>query len=129
MLLERYRPKPKLVTRVTSVDKPMFPVVDAHNHLGEAFGGGWDRKPLSELLDRLDESSVEHYVDLDGGWGEDILQRHLEVFKARAPERFQVFGGVGWDRWAELGDAFPEWAAGRLQVQKQRGAQGLKVWK
>ena len=36
----------------------------------EPFGGGWDQKPLSELLDLLDEAGVTHYVDLDGGWGE-----------------------------------------------------------
>ncbi len=28
-----------------------------------------------------------------------------------------------------MGDAFPEWAAKRLRVQKERGAQGLKIWK
>jgi predicted TIM-barrel fold metal-dependent hydrolase len=28
-----------------------------------------------------------------------------------------------------MGDAFPEWAAGRLRVQKEAGAQGLKIWK
>src|SRR5512135_2628227 len=114
MLLENYRPKPQLVTKVTPVNKPMFPVVDAHNHLGQAFGGGWDRKPLSQLLDSLDESGVQYYVDLDGGWGEKLLHEHLDLFKAKAPERFRVFGGVDWSRWAELGDAFPEWAAKRL---------------
>lgn len=129
MLLEKYRPKPQLVTRTTLVDQPMFPVLDAHNHLGEAFGGGWDRKPLKELLDLLDESRVRHYVDLDGGWGEEILDRHLELFKAKAPERFSIFGGVDWARWQELGEAFPDWAADRLRLQKERGAQGLKVWK
>jgi predicted TIM-barrel fold metal-dependent hydrolase len=28
-----------------------------------------------------------------------------------------------------LGDQFPEWAAKRLIAQKERGAQGLKIWK
>jgi len=129
MLLQKYHPKSQLVTRATSVDRPMFPVIDAHNHLGEAFGGGWDRKPLAELLDLLDEGGVQHYVDLDGGWGENVLNHHLEIFKAKAPERFRIFGGVEWDRWTELGDAFPLWAAERLELQKQRGAEGLKVWK
>jgi predicted TIM-barrel fold metal-dependent hydrolase len=129
MLLEKYRPKPQLVTKRTLVRKPRFPVIDAHNHLGEAFGGGWDHKPLDELLDRLDEAGVRHYVDLDGGWGEDILHRHLEIFKAKAPERFSVFGGVDWERWQDLGDIFPDWAANRLRNQKADGAEGLKVWK
>lgn len=129
MLLENYRPRSQLVTKATPVSKPVCPVIDAHNHLGEAFGGGWDAKPLSQLLDLLDEAGIEHYVDLDGGWGEAILDRHLDKFKAHAPERFSVFGGVDWSRWAELGEAFPDWAAARLQVQKQHGAEGLKIWK
>jgi len=129
MLLENFRPQSKLVTKTTSVNRPKFPVIDAHNHLGEPFGGGWDKKSLPELLDLLDQAGVVAYVDLDGGWGEDILNAHLELFKQPAPERFQIFGGVDWSKWPGLGNAFPEWAAGRLKLQKERGAQGLKIWK
>lgn len=129
MLLKDFRPQSKLVTKTTQVHKPKFPVIDAHNHLGEVFGGGWDKKPLSQLLDLLDEAGVTHYVDLDGGWGEDILDAHLKHFKAGAPERFQIFGGVEWSKWPELGNQFPAWAARRLIAQKERGAQGLKIWK
>jgi hypothetical protein len=56
MLLENFRPQSKLVTKTTLVHQPKFPVIDAHDHLGEPFGGGWDKKPLSELLDLLDEA-------------------------------------------------------------------------
>ncbi len=129
MLLENYRPRSRLVTTATPVERPRFPVVDAHNHLAEPFGGGWDQKPLSELLDLLDAAGIVHYVDLDGGWGEDILHRHLDLFKARAPQRFRVFGGVDWSQWPANGDGFAEWAAGRLRAQAQAGAEGLKIWK
>jgi predicted TIM-barrel fold metal-dependent hydrolase len=129
MQLADFRPKSKLLTRTTLVNKPRFPVIDAHDHLGESFGGGWDKKPLNELLDLLDEAGVAHYVDLDGGWGEDILHHHLDYFKAKAPERFQIFGGVDWSQWETRGDGFADWAAGRLKVQVDAGAQGLKIWK
>ena len=129
MELESFRPQSRLVTRVTRVEKPRFPAFDAHNHLGEAFGGGWDHKPLSQLLDLLDQAGISRYVDLDGGWGEHILNAHLDHFKQPAPERFLVFGGVDWSQWPEKGNHFPAWAAGRLRVQKERGAQGLKIWK
>ena len=129
MQLEQFHPKSKLITRTTLVNRPKYPLIDAHNHLGSPFGGGWDKKPLAELLDTLDEAGVVAYVDLDGGWGEHILNAHLDLFKQPAPERFQIFGGVDWERWLELGDRFPEWAAGRLRIQKERGAQGLKIWK
>lgn len=129
MLLENFRPQSKLVTKMTLVNRPRFPVVDAHNHLADPFGGGWDKKPLRELLDLLDQAGVTHYVDLDGGWGEDILNQHLDLFKNAAPERFHIFGGVDWLQWKNKGAAFPEWAAKGLRLQKERGAQGLKIWK
>lgn len=124
-----FRPEPKVVLKETLYDAPRFPVIDAHNHLAEPFGGGWDQKPLSQLLDLLDEAQVQVYVDLDGGWGEDIFDRHLAHFKDPAPERFQVFGGVDWSQWPQHGDRFGEWAAERLRAQAARGAEGLKIWK
>jgi predicted TIM-barrel fold metal-dependent hydrolase len=124
-----YIPASKLVVPVTQIEKPRFPVVDAHNHLGAEFGGGWDERPVEELLDVLDQAEVKMLVDLDGGWGEDILDKHLDHFKNKAPQRFQVFGGVDWSKWGEKKDRFGEWAAKRLELQIRRGAQGLKVWK
>lgn len=125
MLLTNYKPQSKLMAKATQIHKPKFPVIDAHNHLFD----DWENKPIRQLLDQLDEAGVTHYIDLDGGWGEDILYRHLDYFKQSAPDRFKIFGGVDWSKWEEMGDAFPEWAAGRLKVQKERGAEGLKIWK
>jgi hypothetical protein len=129
MLLSDFRPRPKLVTKTTHILKPRFPVIDAHNHLAAPFGGGWDERPVSALLDQLDEAGVRVYVDLDGGWGEAVLDAHLRHFKEAAPERFRVLGGVDWSQWPEHGDGFGDWAAGRLRAQAARGAEGLKVWK
>lgn len=129
MLLQDYRPMARLEGKKTIVEKPRFPVIDGHNHLGEAFGGRWERRPVEELLAVLDEAGVRVYVDLDGGWGEAVLQDHLDRFKARAPERFIHFGGVDWSQWPDRGDQFGEWAAGRLREQRRWGAQGLKIWK
>ena len=127
MLLSNFKPRPKLVSKTTRVDQPRFPVIDAHNHLGEAFGGGWDQRPAGELLDVLDAARVRFLVDLDGGWGEELLQRHLELFKAAAPQRFRIFGGVEWSQWAEHGEHFGAWAAQRLRMQAGWGAQGVKI--
>lgn len=129
LYLSDFKPKPKLVTHETQVSRPRFSVIDAHNHLSLDGFGGWDTRPVSELLDLLDQADVRVFVDLDGGWGEDILQTHLDHFKAAAPERFRIFGGVDWTKWAELGNRFPDWAAERLRAQAARGAQGLKIWK
>jgi len=80
-------------------------------------------------LAAMDDARVETVVDLDGGWGEDVLDRHLAHFKDRAPERFVHFGGVDWSCWPSHGDRFGEWAAERFSSQVRRGAQGLKIWK
>ena len=40
MLLSDFHPRPMLVTRASTIERPRFPVIDAHNHLGELFGGG-----------------------------------------------------------------------------------------
>ncbi len=129
MLLEHYRPKSCLVSQSTRVLKPGFPVIDMHNHLGDEFGGGWVHRPVEELIDQLNEVDVKVYIDLDGGWGEDILIVHVEKFKNRFPDRFKIFGGVDWEQWKVRGDSFAEWAAARLKVQKEIGAEGLKIWK
>jgi hypothetical protein len=129
MLLENYRPKSCLVTKSTNVKVPRFPVIDIHNHLGDEFGGGWIHRPISELIDILDQAHIRIFVDLDGGWGEDILAVHIDKLKHNFSDRFRVFGGVDWDKWQSFGDAFPDWAANRLREQKRMGADGLKVWK
>jgi predicted TIM-barrel fold metal-dependent hydrolase len=128
MDLRWFRPKSSLVTKVTQINKPRFPVIDAHNHLGEDFGGGWIKRPLSQLIDLLDEAGVTGYVDLDCGWGESILEQHL-THLAPALQRFRVFGGVDWNAWEKYANRFPDWAASRLREQKARGAFGLKIWK
>ena len=124
-----FEPRPELVLPETRVERPRYGVIDAHNHLGELLSANWHLRPIEELLVLLDEAGVQLLVDLDGGWGEKILDAHLAHFKEGAPDRFACFGGVDWTRWQDLRDAFPAEASSRLATQVQRGAQGLKVWK
>ena len=127
--LSQFKPKPQLVLPSTHIERPRYPVVEAHTHLGEEFGGGWIDKPVGALLRVLDQAGVELLVDMDGGWGEAILERHLEHFKEAAPNRFIHFGGVDWARWPAEGTHFGERSAERLRQQVRRGAEGLKIWK
>ena len=121
-------PHPSLVVPQSGIAAPYRPVIDAHNHLGD-FGGNWDQRDPAALFDQLDRAGVLHYVDLDGGWGEDVLADRLRRLKAYAPDRYRVYGGVNWALWADEGAAFADRAAARLRAQAARGAQGLKIWK
>lgn len=126
--LESFRPEPKLVVDRTEVTAPRFDVIDVHNHIEGPFGG-WTQLEPQRLLDVMDEAGVHVLVDLDGGWGEKYLDDHLRTYKALAPDRFVMFGGVDWARWPDDGDAFASRAADRFRAQVARGAQGLKIWK
>jgi len=127
--LADYAPRSELVVPQTEISGPRFPVVNAHSHLSAEFGDGWDQRSPHALLDVLDEAGVQCLVDLDGGWGEDVLDARLARFKSAAPERFACFAGVDWAQWPRLANRFPEAAARRLDAQVARGAQGLKIWK
>jgi predicted TIM-barrel fold metal-dependent hydrolase len=125
--LADYRPRSVLRVPSHEVLRPRFPVIDAHNHLGSAFGGGWAGRPAAELLATLDEAGVEALVDLDGGQG-DGLSHEVERWQAVAPERLVVFAGLDYDGWA-TDPSFGGSEAQRLRDSAARGARGLKVWK
>jgi predicted TIM-barrel fold metal-dependent hydrolase len=129
LFLHEYHPHSHLEVKETRISNPRFPVIDCHNHLMAPFGGGWDKKPLSQLLEKLDEAGITEFWDLDGGWGEDILKSHLDHFKSPAPDQFRIFGGIDWSKWAEHPKDFGEWSASRLKEQARTGAEGLKIWK
>jgi predicted TIM-barrel fold metal-dependent hydrolase len=112
---------------VHEVERPRYPAIDAHNHLGSPFGGDWATRDAAELIATLDAAGVEQVVDLDGGQG-DGLSREIERWQRRWPDRVAVFAGLDYDAWASDPD-FGETEAGRLRESVDRGARGLKVWK
>ncbi len=125
--LSEFRPRSSLRVPVTEVRRPKYPVVDAHNHLGPAFGGEWASRAPAELIATLDEAGVELIVDLDGGQG-GALSAEIERWQAPFPDRVAVFAGLDYDGWVS-DPAFGETEASRLRDSAARGARGLKVWK
>jgi hypothetical protein len=83
------------------VEKSRFFVFDAHNHLSENFGGGWDQRLLPQWWDILDQAGVVRSQDLDGDWVENLLFAPLDQFKQPTPDHFLVFGGVDWLQWVK----------------------------
>jgi predicted TIM-barrel fold metal-dependent hydrolase len=128
--LRKYEPRPMLTTEAHDVLRPRFPVIDAHNHLGDAFhsrSDDWLIRPVSDLVATLDESGVRTVVNLDGRWG-DRLRAELARYVEPYPDRFVVFSGVDYDNFASDPD-FGETEARRLRESVALGARGLKVWK
>ncbi len=116
-------PKSMLVTKTTIVEKPRFPVIDIHNHLG---GGRQTLTPerVQRYLTEMDEAGVRTVVNLDGGWG-DRLQETIEVLDKAHPGRFATFALVNF---AGIDDAdWSEREASRLAESFRQGAKGLKI--
>ncbi|HEU0245105.1 MAG TPA: amidohydrolase family protein [Candidatus Limnocylindrales bacterium] len=127
LALGDFRPRQALRVPEHHVPLPRFPAVDAHNHLGSAFGGEWATRDAGELARAMDASGVEAIVDLDGGWGEGLL-RELDRWQTPLPGRVAVFSGLDYAMWATE-PRFGDVEAARLRAGVAAGARGLKVWK
>ena len=122
--LKDWAPKSALVTKVTNVDKPMFPVIDDHNHLGT--GKELTPERVAHYLAEMDAAGVKTVVDLDGMWGND-LKETLDALDNAHPGRFLTFAQINFEG---LDDA--DWSqreADRLEASFKAGAKGLKFHK
>src|SRR5579864_6340452 len=93
--LSEFLPRPALSTKTTTVPRPKFPAIDAHNHLGALYpgidsSGGWAARPVRELIDLMDEVGIRAIVDLDGQSG-DVLKREVDRHANAFPGRFAIF--------------------------------------
>src|SRR5262249_27847038 len=74
-------PRSMMVTKTTTVERPKFPVVDVHNHLG---GGKARLTPevVKRYLTEMDAAGVQTVVNLDGGWGERLKENPAALGQA-----------------------------------------------
>ena len=123
--LRDWAPRSMLVTKTTSVEKPMFPVIDDHNHLGtgKAF---LTAERVKHYLEEMDAAGVRTVVNLDGMWG-DALKETLAALDEAHPGRFLTFAQINFD-----GIDNDDWSrreADRLEQSFKAGAKGLKFHK
>jgi predicted TIM-barrel fold metal-dependent hydrolase len=123
--LRDWEPRSMMVTKTTVVEKPRFPVIDVHNHLG---GGKARLTPqvVKNYLTEMNEAGVRTVVNLDGGWG-DRLKETLTALDEAHPGRFLTFALVNFEG---IDDA--DWGqreARRLEESFKAGAKGLKFHK
>jgi predicted TIM-barrel fold metal-dependent hydrolase len=114
-----------MVTKETHVDKPAFPVIDIHNHLGsgsELLSTG----RVSEILAEMKAAGIRAVINLDGGWGER-LEQTIRALDEAHPGQFFTFANIDF-----LGIDDPRWSereARQLEHSFRAGAKGLKFYK
>lgn len=123
--LKDWEPRSMMVTKTTILEKPMFPVIDIHNHLG---GGKQTLTPerVQRYLTELNEAGIKTVVNLDGGWG-DRLKETLQALDEAHPGRFMTFALINFDG---IDDA--NWSERETQLLEESfkaGAKGLKFHK
>jgi predicted TIM-barrel fold metal-dependent hydrolase len=123
--LKDWQPRSMMVTRKSVVEKPRFPVIDIHNHLG---GGKQHLTPerVQRYLTEMNEAGVKMVVNLDGGWG-DKLKETVAALDQAHPGRFLTFALINFDGIDDTG--WSEREAKRLEESFQAGARGLKFHK
>jgi predicted TIM-barrel fold metal-dependent hydrolase len=120
--LRDWEPRSMLVTKSTIVEKPRFPVIDIHNHLG----GGKDLTPerVQRYLTEMDEAGVRTVVNLDGGWDERLRETLASLDQAH-PGRFLTFALLNFDGIDE--SDWTDREVKRLEESFHAGARGLKI--
>jgi predicted TIM-barrel fold metal-dependent hydrolase len=123
--LKDWEPRSMMAAKTTIIEKPMFPVIDVHNHLG----GGKDLltpQRVERYLTEMNEAGVRTVVNLDGGW-DDKLKETIAALDQAHPGRFMTFALVNFD-----GIDHEDWSdreAKRLEEGFKAGARGLKFHK
>jgi predicted TIM-barrel fold metal-dependent hydrolase len=114
-----------MASKTTILEKPMFPVIDVHNHLG---GGKSLLTPerVRRYLTEMNEAGVRTVVNLDGGWG-DRLKETLAALDQANPGRFLTFALINFDGIDD--DEWSQREVKRLEESFEAGAKGLKFHK
>ena len=123
--LKDWEPRSSMVTKVTRLEKPAFPVVDIHNHLGS--GRQYlTQERVNRYLTEMDAAGIRTVVNLDGRSGQ-ALKDTIELLDRAHPGRFITFANVDFSGIDESG--WSERESARLDEGFRAGARGLKFYK
>jgi len=123
--LRDWTPRPMLVVPQHQLERPKFPAIDVHNHLG----GGRQTLTADRVagyLAEMNAAGVRTVVNLDGGWGERLADTIAALDQAH-PGRFLTFAlidfrGIDDENWSQR-------ETERLAASFKAGAKGLKFHK
>jgi predicted TIM-barrel fold metal-dependent hydrolase len=124
-----------LHVKESRVERPRFPVIDVHTHLGfvaksqdgipvgEEMSYIW---PPERLLEVMDRKNLRILVNLTGGVGKG-LEESVRRYDKAYPGRFLTFVEPRYDMAKEPG--YPKSQADQIQSAHESGAKGLKILK
>ena len=136
--LAEYAPASKLRLERTRVERPRFPAIDFHAHLGRWLDpdGDWVAGDLAgrrhdrwavepeAYLELCDRHSIETSINLDGGWDAE-LEANLDRLDRAHPGRYLTFCQLDWTR-AAAGDGFGEELAGSCAAPPPQALAGSR---
>ena len=117
--LRDWEPRSMMVTKTTIVEKPLFPVIDIHNHLGTGKATLTPER-VKRYLKELDDAGVRTVVNLDGMWG-DRLKETIAALDQAHPGRFITFAQINFD-----GIDDPDWAIAKRSGSKRASRPGRR---
>lgn len=123
--LRDWQPRSMLKTKVTRVNRPSYPVIDVHNHLGGGHAVLTEER-VARYLNDMDEAGVRTVINLDGGWDEKLRETVAALDNAH-PGRFLTFALINLRGFDEEG--WSERETERLRKSFEAGAKGLKFHK
>ncbi len=127
--ISRYQPKSMLHVKETKVDKPRYPVIDAHAHLT------WSNDveqtlevpmPPNEVLEIMDRKGIQLMVNFTAGHG-PALKEAIATFQTPHPDRFAMCAEPHWSKVSESG--YAQYQADQIEEAHAIGAKGLKILK
>jgi len=114
-----FQPVTKLKAKSTDLQKPRFPIIDAHTHLKNYNS----KESVDELLARMDQYGFKRLFDLDGDFGEGF-ERSMKYLVEPHPDRFTTLCKI--DLRTLDDDDFAEKTVAYIENCFARGAKGMK---
>jgi predicted TIM-barrel fold metal-dependent hydrolase len=122
MSIEEYEPKSTLVVPQHPVTRAKYPVIDVHSHHTMNPTPAY----IDKLIKEMDQLNLRVLVNLSGRQGA-ALEKGIQLYKAKHPDRFAVFANLDFNRINEPN--FGKRAAEQLERDVKNGATGLKIFK
>ena len=123
--LKEWEPRSMMVTRVTIKEKPAYPAIDVHNHLGDGKDVLTPQR-VGRYLAEMDAAGVRTVVNLDGDRNHRIKETIAALDEAH-PGRFVTFTLIDFDGIDD--DGWSSREAKHLDDNFKAGAKGLKFHK